>query len=88
MAFMHFDDSIDIINRVEIDSSRVRKLYLTDAIGYTLAEDIVANHNSPEYPTSAMDGYAVRHSDLEMGKLVIDSINPAGSTPQGRSRGG
>lgn len=79
MAFMHFDDSIEIIKNIEINQFKKEKRYLTDCLGYVLAEDIVADHNSPEFPTSAMDGYAVKHEDLALGKLTISSINPAGS---------
>jgi len=79
MAFMHFDKSIEIIENIEIDSFKTKKLYLTDTLGYVLAEDIITDHNSPAFPTSAMDGYAVKHKDLELGRLKISAINPAGS---------
>ncbi len=59
-----------------------------DAVGYVLAEDIVADHNSPEYPTSAMDGYAIIHEDQAMGRLKIASINPAGSALREKVIGG
>ena len=79
MAFMHFDDSIEIIKNIEIKNYKTKKVYLTDTLGYVLAEDIVTDHNSPEFPTSAMDGYALKHEDLALGRLKISSINPAGS---------
>jgi molybdopterin molybdotransferase len=79
MAFMHFDESQDIIKNIEIENYKVSKKYLTDTLGYVLAEDIVTDHNSPEFPTSAMDGYALKHEDLALGRLKISSINPAGS---------
>jgi len=78
MAFMHFDESIEIISKIEIKNYKASKKYLTDTLGYVLAEDIVTDHNSPEFPTSAMDGYAVKHADLKLGRLKISSINPAG----------
>jgi len=78
MAFMHFDESIEILNSIEIKNYRASKKYLTDTLGYVLAEDIITDHNSPEFPTSAMDGYAVKHADLKLGRLKISSINPAG----------
>ncbi|SFV68469.1 Molybdopterin biosynthesis protein MoeA [hydrothermal vent metagenome] len=78
MAFMHFDKSIEIINNIEIKNYKASKRYLTDTLGYVLAEDIITDHNSPEFPTSAMDGYAVKHADLKLGRLKISSINPAG----------
>jgi len=79
MAMMHFDDSIAMISELEITEYKTKKLYLCDTLGYVLAEDIVTDHNSPAYPTSAMDGYALRHEDIASGKLTISSINPAGS---------
>jgi len=79
MAFMHFDESIEMIQNLEINNYKIKKLDLVDALGYVLAEDIVADHNSPEFPTSAMDGYAIIHEDMTLGTLKIGSINPAGS---------
>ncbi len=79
MAFLYFDYSMDIINNIEIKNYKKSKKYLIDTLGYVLAEDIIADHNSPEAPTSAMDGYAIKHKDLELGRLKISSINPAGS---------
>jgi molybdopterin molybdotransferase len=76
---LHFDESIEILQNLEITAYKTKKLYLVDTLGYVLAEDIVADHNSPEFPTSAMDGYALNYDDLAMGPLKIASINPAGS---------
>lgn len=84
MAFLHFDESIRRIEDVEIRNFKIVKRYLTEALGYVLAKDIIADHNSPEYPTSAMDGYAIRHQDLKLGRLKISSINPAGSDIEDR----
>ena len=79
MAFMHFDESLQMIENLRINNYKTKKLYLVDALGYVLAEDIVADHNSPEFPTSAMDGYAIIHEDMTLGTLKVGSINPAGS---------
>ena len=76
---IHFDESIEMINNLEINSYKTKKLYLVDALGYVLAEDVIADHNSPEFPTSAMDGYAIIHEDMTLGTLKVESINPAGS---------
>ncbi|MCD6212419.1 MAG: molybdopterin molybdotransferase MoeA [Sulfurovum sp.] len=77
---IHFDESIEMIQNLEINNYKTKKLYLVDALGYVLAEDVVADHNSPEFPTSAMDGYAIIHEDMTLGRLNIASINPAGSS--------
>ena len=76
---IHFDESIEMIQNIEINNYKTKKLYLVDALGYVLAEDVVADHNSPEFPTSAMDGYAIIHEDMTLGTLKVGSINPAGS---------
>ena len=85
---IHFDESIQIIEDLQINSYKTKKLYLIDTLGYVLAEDIVADHNSPEFPTSAMDGYALKHEDMAFGRLQIASINPAGSALSDKVIGG
>ncbi|RUM75031.1 MAG: molybdopterin molybdenumtransferase MoeA [Sulfurovum sp.] len=85
---MHFDESIEMIKNIEINNDKTKKLYLVDALGYVLAEDIIAAHNAPAFPTSAMDGYAIIHEDMALGRLKIASINPAGSTLQDEVIGG
>ncbi len=39
------------------------QLALTEATGCVLAEDIVADHDLPAFPSSAMDGFAIRAAD-------------------------
>ncbi len=85
---MHFDESMALIDALEIGYYKTKRLYIMDAVGYVLAEDIVADHNSPEFPTSAMDGYAIIHEDQAMGRLKIASINPAGSALRDKVIGG
>ncbi len=85
---MHFDESMALIDRLEIERYKTKRLYIMDVVGYVLAEDIVADHNSPEFPTSAMDGYAIIHEDQAMGRLKIASINPAGSALRDKVIGG
>jgi molybdopterin molybdotransferase len=85
---IHFDESIEILEDLEINNYKIKKLYLLDALGYVLAEDVVADHNSPEFPTSAMDGYAIIHEDMTLGTLKVGSINPAGSALKDEVIGG
>jgi len=85
---IHFDESVQIIQDLEINNYKTKKLYLVDALGYVLAEDVIADHNSPEFPTSAMDGYAIIHEDMTLGRLKIDSINPAGASLKAEVIGG
>jgi molybdopterin molybdotransferase len=76
---IHFDESIQMIENLEINNYKIKNLPLMEAQGYVLAADVVADHNSPEFPTSAMDGYAIIHEDMTLGTLRVGSINPAGS---------
>jgi len=85
---MHFDESMALIDGLHITKYKTKKLYIMNAVGYVLAEDIVADHNSPEFPTSAMDGYAIIHEDQALGRLKVASINPAGSALRDQVIGG
>jgi len=74
-----FDESMNILNSIEVESTQVIEMPLMEAQGYILAEDIIADYNSPQSPTSAMDGYAIKHEDQVLKELKISAINPAGS---------
>ncbi|HNW66375.1 MAG TPA: molybdopterin molybdenumtransferase MoeA, partial [Aliarcobacter cryaerophilus] len=54
--FISYNKSLEIINSIEFSKTPTQKLFITNAIGRVLAKDIVADHNSPEFPTSGMDG--------------------------------
>ena len=53
---------------------------LQHALGRVLAEEIRANRDLPPYDVSAMDGYAVRSSDLPATLSIIEDIK-AGDRP-------
>ncbi|MFV0480583.1 MAG: molybdopterin molybdotransferase MoeA [Campylobacteraceae bacterium] len=55
------------------------KVSLMGSYGRILANDIVAKISSPRFPTSSMDGYAIKYSDQKLEKLKITKILPAGS---------
>ena len=57
----------DALNRilVQLETLDVEEKQLLDCIGQVIAEDIYAPFNIPEYSNSAMDGYAVKASDLK-----------------------
>ena len=74
-----YKESLEIINSIDIEPKDIIELPLMDAQNLYLAEDIVASFNSPEYPTSAMDGYALKHEDQALKELKISAINPAGA---------
>ncbi len=60
------------------------KINLGDSLGRMLISDVVAPMNSPMLPRSAMDGFAVRHSDIEgAGKGRPIELSVAGSVSIG-----
>jgi molybdopterin molybdotransferase len=77
--FISYKKSIEILNNIQLTKPSTQKLFITQSLGKVLAKDIIASHNSPEFPTSAMDGYAIRHEDLKSEFLEIIAKNPAGS---------
>ncbi|HWF64098.1 MAG TPA: hypothetical protein VN685_05760, partial [Rhizomicrobium sp.] len=56
-----------------LESERVP---LEDAAGRTLAADALAKADQPPFPSSAMDGYAVRSADQGLRRVI-------GSAPAG-----
>ena len=78
-GFISYDESMKILDDIKLQKRNTQKIFISDSLGLTLASDIIASHNSPEFPTSGMDGYAIQHKDLELGVLNITGYNPAGT---------
>ncbi|MDD2828041.1 MAG: molybdopterin molybdotransferase MoeA [Sulfuricurvum sp.] len=79
-----YETSQNMISLLSIGNLRSERVFLTAALGRVLAEDIIADSDYPLYPTSAMDGYAILHSDLgEFDSLEIWGDNPAGADEVG-----
>ncbi|MGH2679554.1 MAG: molybdopterin molybdotransferase MoeA [Actinomycetota bacterium] len=70
------------------------RLPLTDAFGCVVAEDIVSTQHLPEFASSAMDGFAVRASDVagatpsQPAELKIVGRAMIGHEPEGTVGGG
>jgi molybdopterin molybdotransferase len=80
MKFKDYDATIaDLISSMNGVETLVKKVFLTDTQGMILAEDIVADENSPLHVTSSMDGYAFRHEDQDKGVLKLSDFVPAGT---------
>ena len=70
-----------IIQRVEpLDHERV---YLVDAISRTLAQPLYAQRQAPSWDNSAMDGYAVRASDVHTPNLSLPVSDTCFSSKSG-----
>ncbi len=57
----------------------VEEVPLEEALGLALARDLAATTDSPPFDNSAVDGYAIRSGDAEVGRVfrVVDEA-PAG----------
>lgn len=75
---MNYEQSLIILNNLNFKAKTKEKLFLTNADGRVLADDVVADNNSPEFITSGMDGYAIKFDDQEKELISIVDINPAG----------
>jgi len=77
--FISYEQSIEILNNININRIITEKLFITNAIGRVISKDIIADHNSPDFPTSGMDGYAIKYEDINNISIEIIDKNPAGS---------
>ena len=81
-AFNSPDEALDALSAklgvVELDD----KVEHDFPIGRVLAEDVLADRNSPAADVSAMDGYAIRLVDLQTpGKIPVAAQSVPGSPP-------
>lgn len=53
-----------LLEKVEVIKD-TEQIFLWDAVGRVLAEDITAERNQPPFPRSPLDGYAVRSEDIK-----------------------
>ncbi|MCS6896720.1 MAG: molybdopterin molybdotransferase MoeA [Nitrospira sp.] len=73
----------------------VEKISILEALGRTLAEDIVAERDNPPWNNSAMDGFAVRWEDIKQEHAIQRPVTlkvvedvPAGKMPTKTVRAG
>ncbi|MCX6060755.1 MAG: molybdopterin molybdotransferase MoeA [Campylobacterales bacterium] len=75
-----YETSQNMMSLLSIAALRSERVFLSNALGRILAEDITASEDYPTHPTSAMDGYAMLHADFSDYKaLAILGDNPAGA---------
>ncbi len=88
---MHQLTPLHEAQKIVLDSTTllgVEKVSILDALGRTLAEDIVAERDNPPWNNSAMDGFAVRWEDIKQEYAVQKPVTlrviedvPAGKMP-------
>jgi molybdopterin molybdotransferase len=68
-----------------INPCPAKQVSYEDALGLTLATDVLAERTQPPFPASAMDGYAVLSEDLgdEPARLVLAGESAAGHAHDG-----
>ena len=66
----------------KFNSLEIVKKKLIDSSGYILSKDIKASFDLPNKNNSAMDGFAIRHQDLEINKTlkVVGRVGPESIT--------
>lgn len=71
MSLLPVADALDRLLAGASPTQRTEQVFLHDAQGRVLAEDIAARLTQPPFDNSAMDGYAVRHADIaELGSVL------------------
>ena len=78
MELLSYETSQNMLDLLQVNSSRYERVALSSSLGRILSEDIVAEFNDPQFPTASMDGYAIKHEDIALGVLDVLGDNPAG----------
>ncbi|WP_294966016.1 molybdopterin molybdotransferase MoeA [Sulfurimonas sp.] len=79
MKLLSYETSQNMLDLLDTGSFRSENLPLSSTIGRILAQDIIAEYNDPQFPTASMDGYAVKHANLDSDSISILGDNPAGN---------
>ena len=79
MSFISYETSQNMLHLLHVGTLRFENIFLSDALGRILYEDVIAAESSPAFPTASMDGYAIISEDQNCGRLEILGDNPAGS---------
>ena len=77
--FISYEESLEKLSNLDIKPISFEEVFISDSLDRILAIDIIADENSPKYPTSSMDGYAIKFEDQKLKKLRILRDNPAGT---------
>src|SRR5689334_10691752 len=73
MALLPVADALEKI-LTPVSPLPAHEVPLNEALGRVLAEDLVAKRTQPPSPVSAMDGYAVRGSDVAQAPVALKVI--------------
>ena len=88
MSLLPVEDAIAAILR-RVPAPTPEQVPLAEAAGRVLLEPVIAHHDQPPFDSSAMDGYAVRASDIVAGhRLAIVGTAQAGAGFAGKIAAG
>lgn len=79
MAWTPYKETVARLEETFTCKAHVEVVGLMEARGRILARDSIAQENQPAFPTSEMDGYAIRYADQEKGALTLTHRVPAGT---------
>lgn len=68
---MEVATALDIIRNADVPDPQIHELDAFETLKSILAEDFAATRDIPRFDNSAMDGYAVRSSDLDAGQRTF-----------------
>lgn len=90
MSLLSVEDALDRILRSATPRSLIEHVALHEGLGRVLAEDVLALVTHPAFDNSAMDGYAVRHQDIETigSELTVIGQSAAGHGFAGEVKAG
>ncbi|MFA6756644.1 MAG: molybdopterin molybdotransferase MoeA, partial [Sulfurospirillaceae bacterium] len=79
MSWTPYEKTIKALEESLKIKAGIEYVGLMESWGRILAKDIFAQESQPEFPTSEMDGYAIRFEDQELKRLKITQHLPAGT---------
>jgi len=82
---LRVDKAVEAIRACLSPITQTERIGIRQSLGRVVAEDIVPSINVPAHDNSAMDGYALRFSDLSSGETALVDV---GSAFAGRVFGG
>jgi molybdopterin molybdotransferase len=88
MAWTPYEQSVERLEKSFTCKGAIEVVGLMESLGRVLAKDIIAKENQPAFPTSEMDGYAIRFIDQEKGILKLTHHVPAGTQISLHVKGG
>ena len=74
---LHIEKAVQAIRACLSPIREIERLPIRQALGRVLAEAIVPSINVPAHDNSAMDGYALRFSDLGAGETALAEVGSA-----------